>query len=129
MLSSTLQAKSQANDSELATTRMMREIITATLDVTVGEDRNLIIHLPDNMPVGRVEVTIRSIEGQSEVKQPLTRDVARAKLLAAGRLSTAWGDKIDIRAPMTEAEVWALGQTVQNARTAQDYIDDERGRY
>ncbi len=104
-------------------------MVAITLDATVDKDRNLIIHLPDDMPTGRVEVTIRSVEAQTTTQPFLSRQEARAKLLAAGRLSTAWDDEEEFQPTMTDAEIWELGQTVQNARTAQDYIDEERGNY
>jgi hypothetical protein len=49
----------------------------------VGEDRRLTIQVPNDIPLGKVEVTLRATD------KPLTREEARARLLAAGALSTA----------------------------------------
>ena len=56
----------------------------------VSQDRQLTgYELPPDVPVGQVELVIRPAAKGSSASPRLTREVARARLLAAGRLSTA----------------------------------------
>jgi len=61
-----------------------------TIDAQVGPDRRLIYILPPSVPVGPVKFSIQPIEDPLPVPaQPLTREEARRRLLAAGKLGTA----------------------------------------
>lgn len=65
-------------------------MVEVTIKAIVEEDRRLHLALPEDMPVGPVEVTVRSVP-EAPVITPgaeLTRDQARAILAAAGLLST-----------------------------------------
>jgi len=59
-----------------------------TIDAQVGPDRRLIYTLPSDIPVGPVKLIIQSVEEASPI-QALTREEARRRLLAAGKLGTA----------------------------------------
>ncbi len=60
-----------------------------TIDARVGSDRQLIYTLPPDIPVGPVKLMIQPIEEvTSAPAQPLTREEARRRLLAAGKLGT-----------------------------------------
>ena len=62
-----------------------------TIDAQVSEDRRLIYTLPPEVPVGRVKLVIQSVEEKDQPPidpQPLTREEARRRLLAAGKLAT-----------------------------------------
>lgn len=99
-----------------------------TLDATVDENHNLTLRVPDNMPTGRVEVTVRSLDQQPAEQQPLTRETARAKLLAAGRLSTFWKAPEGFVRP-TDAELIELSKQIPPARPAEELISEDRGEY
>ena len=61
-----------------------------TIDAQVGPDRRLVYTLPPNIPVGPVKLSIQSIEDPLLAPtQPLTREEARRRLLAARKLGTA----------------------------------------
>jgi hypothetical protein len=56
----------------------------------ISPDRRLTgYELPPDVPVGQVELVIRPAEEGGGTRPRLTREAARARLLAAGRLSTA----------------------------------------
>jgi hypothetical protein len=59
------------------------------LTVEVGDDRRLVIDLPNEIPSGRLEITLKPANTANDDVRPiaLTRDVARARLAAAGMLS------------------------------------------
>ena len=103
-------------------------MITITIDAQVGPDRRLVYTLPPNIPVGPVKLIIEAVEESLPAPgQPLTREEARRRLLAAGKLGTA---------PLAPADTVALSD-VERQRLAQlfgggpmttlDLINLERG--
>jgi hypothetical protein len=103
---------------------------TITLNVVVGEDRHLAIDLPEEIPAGPIEVTIRSVVAQANDAsgEPLTLERARALLAAAGMLSTAF------HAPpgtveLTPEERHKLGQYYVGPEEMSVLIDEDRGKY
>lgn len=100
-----------------------------TIEAEVGQDHHLIQPLPPEVPIGRVKLVIHAIEESSApTKQPLTREHARAKLLAAGKLVT------DLHAPegtvaLTPEERLRIGQLPPGARPSEALIDEDRGLY
>src|SRR5579871_4032672 len=100
-----------------------------TIEAEVGQDHRLIQPLPPEVPVGRVRLIIQPVaEPAAAVKKPLTREEARAILLAAGKLVT------DLRAPegtiaLTPEEILQIGQLPPGARTSEELIDEDRGPY
>jgi hypothetical protein len=62
-----------------------------TLKAILDEDRQLHITLPDEMPPGPVEVTVKSVPAQSGIAlgPEVSREQARAILAQAGLLSMA----------------------------------------
>jgi len=104
------------------------EYITA-MDGLVQADRQFVVSVPENIPIGgKVTLTLVWVTDSSRNEQPLTRETARAKLLAVGHLSTSWHEP-DGFEPMTDAELQEIGRRDHGSRTAQDYIDEERGTY
>jgi hypothetical protein len=70
----------------------MTSITTSvTLKAVVDEERQLHLVLPDDMPLGPVEVTVKSVPDLRGILlgPDLTREQARAILAEAGLLSTA----------------------------------------
>ena len=100
-----------------------------TIEAEVGHDHRLIEPLPPEVPVGRVKLVIQPVEDSpAPVKQPLTREEARARLLAAGKLVT------DLRAPegtiaLTPEERLRIGQLPPGARPSEEIINEDRGLY
>jgi hypothetical protein len=62
-----------------------------TIKAILDQDRQLLITVPDDMPLGPVEVTVKSIPAASgpALGPAVSRDEARAILAEAGLLSTA----------------------------------------
>lgn len=99
-----------------------------TFSVVVGDDRRLIIELPDEVPVGPADVTIKP-HGKPTIDQGnLTRETARAKLLAAGKLAIDLSIPDDIE-PETEEELDELGRLAPGSRPSEELVDEDRGTY
>jgi hypothetical protein len=93
----------------------------------IGEDRRLVIDLPPDTPTGPVELVIHPAPEQTE-KKPLTREEARAKLLAAGLLVTSIHAP-EGTVPLTPEELLRVGQLPPDARPSEELIDEDRGEY
>jgi len=99
-----------------------------TISVVVGDDRRLVIELPPAIPLGPVEVTIRSHEDVSIPMPHPTRDAARATLIAAGFLDTT------IHAPpgtarLSDAEIARIGTLPTGARPSEELVAEDRGSF
>jgi hypothetical protein len=98
------------------------------IQTMIGEDRRLVIDLPADTPVGPAELVIHPTAAEPSEQKPLTREEARAKLLAAGKLAT-W-----MRAPegavlLTPEERMRIGKLPPDARPSEELIDEDRGEY
>jgi hypothetical protein len=97
------------------------------LSVEIGEDRHLVIDLPPEMPIGTAQITIRPQEPQqiTSVVNP-AREAARAKMLAAGILSTAHQapeGTIELT-PEARERVW---DQFSGDQSIDDLINEDRG--
>ena len=93
-----------------------------TIDAQVSPDRRLIYTLPPEVPVGRVKLVIQAVE-----EQPLTREEARQRLLAAGKLVTTPIAPNDAVA-LSDDERQRLAQLFGGGpETTLDLINQERG--
>ena len=97
-----------------------------TLSVVVGEDRQLVIKLPEEIPVGPVELVIRPAPSIDQVALRAARDAARQKLLAAGVLATDLGIPDDLES-LSDAALENLIRLPQGARASEELIDEDRG--
>ncbi|HVU12515.1 MAG TPA: hypothetical protein VHD90_14630 [Phototrophicaceae bacterium] len=96
---------------------------TVRLSALVTEDHELSGKVPENIPPGRVELVIELPE---TVTAPTSaREAARAKLAAAGLLSTAHHLPPGTRIP-TDAEVDAAGILPPGARPSEELVDEDR---
>jgi hypothetical protein len=105
-----------------------KEMESLTIRVVVGADRRLVIDLPASTPLGPAEVVVRPYPDGSGESERSARERARAKLLAAGFLTT------DIHAPqgaipLSSEEIAQLGRLPSGARPSEDLIDEDRGSY
>jgi hypothetical protein len=98
------------------------------IHTTIGEDRHLVLDLPADTPTGPVELVIRAKQIVSEPATELTREEARARLLAAGALVTNLGISDDIE-PISDEELLELGKLPPGARPSEELIDEDRGLY
>jgi hypothetical protein len=62
---------------------------SATIEAVIPPDRRLVVEVPDEIPAGPAEVTVRSVESAS-----ITRGTG-ADLLASG-LYGIWGDRTEV---------------------------------
>jgi hypothetical protein len=105
-----------------------RTMETISIPVVVGEDRRLTIDLPDSMPTGPADALVRHRPTEAVQAARSAREIARAKLLAAGFLVT------DLRAPagtiqLSAEELARLGQLPAGAPGSEVLVDDDRGTY
>ena len=98
------------------------DAIVLTLDV--GEDHRLIIDLPADTPPGKVNVVITAYQANATHTNP-AREAARAKLLAAGALSTYFVP--DDKTPISDEEIEALWRKFDGGTSIDQIIDQERG--
>jgi hypothetical protein len=108
-----------------------------TLSVVIGEDRRLVVDLPEDAPTGPVELVIRAVPvGRSSVgvesidKEALhaERERARQKLLAAGLLATDLGIPDNLES-LSDEELEQLVRLPSGARPSEELIDEDRGLY
>jgi hypothetical protein len=97
-------------------------MVAVRLSGTVTEDRQLIIQLPDEFPVGPIELLVHSI---LQHENPL-RTAARLKLAAAGLLGGAHLPPSDMIQPADE-EVLKAGTLPPGTRPTHELIDEDRG--
>ena len=102
---------------------------TIIIEAEVGSDHRLKEPLPPEVPVGRVRLAIEPMpESATHSKYPLTRDEARAKLLAAGSLVT------HIHAPegtveLSPAERDRIWNQFSGGRSLDVLVNEDRGQY
>ena len=92
-----------------------------TFSIEVGEDHRLVIQLPDDIPPGLVDVTIKPSE---QLLENSAREIARGKLLAAGKLSLNYQLPENFTRPSDE-EILKL--VVIPPGTLDEIIDEDRG--
>src|SRR5438067_5945463 len=96
------------------------------ITVTLGEDRRLVVDLPPEMPAGQVDVMITPHAIPDAQHTNPAREAARAKLLAAGILSTTHRAPQGIAQPSAaeRERVWTL---FSQGRSSDEIIDEDRG--
>lgn len=94
-------------------------MVDVRLNGIVTDDHRLVVELPSDIPPGEVEILIRTVSTR-------VRDSARAKLAAAGLLSSAHHPDPDMIRP-TDAEVEAAGRLPPGARGSEELVDEDRG--
>jgi hypothetical protein len=97
-------------------------MVDVRLTAVVGDDRKLVIDLPDDIPPGEVEVVVRPRPKE------LTREEARRLLAEAGLLST-WQKAPEGYVPLTPEELLELGTLPPGSRSSEELIDEDRGEY
>lgn len=103
---------------------------TIIIEAEVGSDHRLTKPLPPEVPVGRVRLAIEPMpqSATASTQLPLTREEARAKLLAAGSLVT------HIHAPegtveLSPAERDRIWSQFSAGRSLDDLLNEDRGPY
>ncbi|MEO8610887.1 MAG: hypothetical protein ABI690_23520 [Chloroflexota bacterium] len=105
-----------------------RDMKPITLSAVVGEDRRLIIDLPSDTPVGQVELVIRPAMAMPPSSANMTREEARAILLAAGSLVTTIHAP-EGTVPLTPEQILEIRKLPPGARSSDELVDEDRGLY
>jgi hypothetical protein len=103
-------------------------MVAVKLSAVVGEDRQLVIHVPDEVPLGPVELVIQSTQVQPVTSPNSVREAARAKLMAAGILLTHVEVPEDA-VPLTLEERRRIGKMPPGSRLSEELIDEDRGEW
>ena len=101
-----------------------------TLSVEIPKDRHLVLDLPSDVPIGKADITIHPHEQASPSAQVVNsaHEAARAKLLAAGILSTAHvAPKDAVR--LSDEALQRLGTLPAGSPSLDDLINEDRGTY
>ena len=101
---------------------------TVTLRATVDEARQLRVDVPAEIPIGPVELVIRSLAGAPSEETDLSRDTARAKLAARGLLGAGPYAPPDA-VPLSAEERDRIGQLFAGTEPLAVLIDEDRGPY
>jgi hypothetical protein len=100
------------------------------LSGVVNENHELIVTLPDDIPVGPVELVLQPIASANEaVQEPTTeRERVRAQLMAAGLLVKPedLGISPSVK-PLPLEERLKIGQMPPGARPVEALVDEDRG--
>lgn len=97
---------------------------TITLSVEVGQDHRLVIQLPDDVPPGLVDITIKPSVSSEQLGS--AREIARSKLLAAGKLNENYALPEGFTRPSDE-ELQKLVVVVPGTPSIDEIIDEDRG--
>lgn len=97
-----------------------------TLIGMISSDRRLVVELPDDLPTGRVELVIRSLDIPIENAAELTRDELCTRLQNAGILRSVNYGPLDVL-PLSVDERLRIGQLPEGARPSEDLISEDRG--
>lgn len=98
-----------------------------TLTAVVDENGHLEVDVP--LPPGPVEVVIRPVAGNGESEkppQPITREWARAKLIAAGHLNPNARYAPPDAEALSDEEEEELGRLLATDRPVEDDISEDR---
>ncbi len=96
----------------------------------VNEKHELIVTLPDDVPVGPVELLLQPVKSPTKTSTKTTteRERIQAQLMAAGLLVKP--EDLGIPAnitPLSLEERLKIGQMPAGARPVEDLVDEERG--
>ncbi len=104
------------------------------IETILDENRKLIVDLPPDTPTGQVEVQliVRPIlhvdENAQLTEWRVEYERIRAKLAAAGALSTIWKAPEDA-VELSDEELWELGQMPPGAPSSEQLVREDRGEY
>ncbi len=103
-------------------------MVSIRLSVVIGEDRRLVVDLPDNTPVGPAELEIHPVE----MSHTQEYEEIKARLLAAGLLAAPTAEELGISndaVPLTLEERLRIGQMPPDAPPVEALVDEDRGEW
>jgi hypothetical protein len=99
------------------------------LSGVINENHELIVTLPDDVPVGPVELVLQPITAPNQTEEPTTeRERIRAQLMAAGVLVKP--EDMHIPADLeyvSDEELLEIGVLPEGAPRTDQLIDEDRG--
>ncbi len=101
---------------------------SVTLRATVDEERQLRVDVPAEIPIGPVELVIRSFADAPSEGAELTRETARAKLAARELLGARRYAPPDA-VPLSAEERERIGRLFAGDEPLATLIDEDRGLY
>ena len=105
-----------------------------TIETVIDEDRKVTINLPPDIPIGQaeIEVIVRPLtpidEEPALAAWRAEYERLRAKLAAAGALSTIWKAPEDA-VELTEEERIRIGTMPPGAAPSEQLVREDRGEY
>lgn len=111
----------------------VRTDVTIILTTVIPDDRHLVLDLPDDAPTGPAEVRISvpilppPTESTDEPVNPAL-EAARAKLRAAGSLSTVWKAPDDA-VLLSDEELFKLMEEFAGGPSVDEIMKDIRGEW
>jgi len=96
-------------------------MVAIRLKGTLTADRQLVVKIPDEIPAGEVDLIIEASPISDESTD--ARSIVRAKLAAAGALSTAW--KVSPDMPIVDDD--EMFELSPGSPTMHELIDQDRG--
>lgn len=103
-------------------------VVTITIEAEINQDKQIVVQLPENIFIGRVKLTIEPVDMSADDEGPITYEIARARLLAAGSLATDLDIPDDLVA-LTDEELEEMSLSFPPARPIEDYLDEDRGEF
>ena len=103
-------------------------MVAVKLSVYVGEDRNVTIKFPDEVPVGQVDLIVQVPSEPAEIGVNPDRERLRAKLLAAGAILT----QVDVPPGVKRLSVeerMRIGTMPPGTRPSEALIDEDCGKW
>lgn len=100
-------------------------MVAIRLSAVVDDDHQLTVKVPEDIPVGPVELLIQVPEPGKSPPINAAREAAKAKLAAAGLLSTAHNPPPGMRIP-TREEVLAAGIQPPGVRPSEELVNEDR---
>jgi len=94
---------------------------TVRISNELGDDKRLVLELPDDIPAGPIEVTVRT-------KSVHPSDDIRQKLAKANFLVTDI-DVAEDAVALPDEELYELGKLPEDAASSEQLIDEDRGEF
>lgn len=103
-------------------------MVAIIVEAEINREKQILVELPDNVFIGRVKLTIEPVNTPSDAEEPITYEIARSRLLAAGSLATDLDIPDDLVA-LTDEELEEMSLSFPPARPIEDYINEDRGEF
>ncbi len=97
-----------------------------TITAIMDEKCRIMIDVPDEIPVGRIEVTIWALPANGDEGDGITREEARARLIAAGLLTPGIKYAPDDAVELSPEERERIGSLFAKGKPISELIDEDK---